>query len=224
MKLPQEKGTPNRIDESASIEIIRYAIDHGVNYLDLGYPYDLDRQKAVSSVIRKALQNRYREKVRLAANFPANMLDTSTELNRLLDQQLRWLEVDNIDFCLIGGMDRGTWTKLEELKIINHAELAIDAGKSSKLGFTFHDQFQYLRNVLNAYDKWAVGRFQYSLMDIDHHPGVSGLQLAARNGLAVVVTEPLKSNRLIKNIPEPVAKVWNGFYAGSGTTLKSQLR
>ncbi len=209
MRLPLAQGTPAAIDESASIEIIRYAIDHGANYLDLGYPYDLDHQKAISTVVRKALQDRYREKVRLAANFPAYMLDTSTELNRLLDRQLRWLEVDNIDFSLIGGMDRETWTKLDELKIIRHAELAIDAGKTSRLGFTFHDQFQYLRNVLNAYDKWAVSRFQYSLMDVDHHPGVSGLQLAARSGLAVVVTEPLKSNRLIKNIPEPVAKIWN---------------
>jgi predicted aldo/keto reductase-like oxidoreductase len=45
-------------------------------------------------------------------------------------------------------------------------------------------------------------------MDIDHHPGIGGLRLAADRGLAVVITDPLKGGRLTRNIPERVARIW----------------
>ena len=33
--------------------MIRYAIDHGVNYLHLGYPYDMVRQELVTKVVEE---------------------------------------------------------------------------------------------------------------------------------------------------------------------------
>ena len=45
-------------------------------------------------------------------------------------------------------------------------------------------------------------------MDIDHHPGVGGIRLAAEKGLAVVISEPLKGGRLTANLPGSVAAVW----------------
>jgi predicted aldo/keto reductase-like oxidoreductase len=60
-----------------------------------------------------------------------------------------------------------------------------------------------------AYDNWILAQFHYSFMDVDHHPGVSGLQLAAAKGLGVVVSKPLLGGRLIKNIPDSVAKIWS---------------
>ena len=81
-------------------------------------------------------------------------------------------------------------------------------GRVDKLGFSFHDQFQFLRDIVDAYDNWNVCQFQYSYMDVDHHPGVSGLIYTADKGLAVVVTEPLRGGRLTKTPPEAVAGVW----------------
>ena len=42
--------------------MLRYAIDHGVNYLDLGYPYDLAHHKILLQSLSKALKDSYREK------------------------------------------------------------------------------------------------------------------------------------------------------------------
>ena len=83
-------------------------------------------------------------------------------------------------------------------------------GRIDKLGFSFHDDFQVLRGILESYDNWALGQFQYSYMDIKHHPGVSGLKYAAGKGLAVVVTEPLRGGRLTREPPESVAGIWAG--------------
>ncbi len=38
-RLPLVDGDPDRIDEAASTAMIRYAVERGLNYIDLGYPY-----------------------------------------------------------------------------------------------------------------------------------------------------------------------------------------
>ena len=38
MRLPT-RGKETDVDESAAIEVIRHAIDRGVNYIDTAYPY-----------------------------------------------------------------------------------------------------------------------------------------------------------------------------------------
>jgi hypothetical protein len=58
MRLPfLEKDTAN-VDEPKAIEMIRHAIDHGVNYLDTAYTY---HEKHGEIVVGKALLNGDRE-------------------------------------------------------------------------------------------------------------------------------------------------------------------
>ncbi len=188
--------------------MLRYAIDHGVNYLDLGYPYDLELQKHLTHIISRALQDGYRQKIKVTATLPSPLINSSQDFNHYLNQQLKWLQTDRLDFYLLGGLNRDIWPRLQELNVISWAERAMGDGRIGKLGFAFHDHFQALRSILVAYDNWTLGQFQYSFMDIDHHPGVGGLKYAADKGLAVVVTEPLRGGRLTKKPPAPVAKVW----------------
>ena len=47
MRLPVIGGRQDRIDVPLATEMLHYAFDHGVNYLDTGYPYrDLASEKA----------------------------------------------------------------------------------------------------------------------------------------------------------------------------------
>ena len=195
-------------DEAESIGIIRYAVDHGVNYLDLGYPYDMRRQERLARVVSRALQDGYRQKIKIAASLPSLFPNSIGDFDRYLNRQLKWLPTERIDFYLLGGLNRETWPRLEGRDVLRWAEGAMADGRIDKLGFSFHDDFQVLRGILAAYGNWALCQFQYSYMDVDHHPGVGGLQYAAEKGLAVVITEPLRGGRLTKEPPEPVARVW----------------
>jgi predicted aldo/keto reductase-like oxidoreductase len=208
MRLPLIDGDAANIDEARSVRMLHYAIDHGVNYLDLGYPYDIKQHEARTRLINRALRDGYRQKVKIAAGVPAILIGSAADFERYLDKQLDWLQADSIDFYLLAGLDRQTWPRLQGLDLLRPAENALTDGRIGGLGFAFHDYFQTLREILGAYDNWTLCQFQYSYMDIDHHPGVGGLKFAAGEGLAVVVTEPLKGGRLTKEPPEPVAAIW----------------
>jgi predicted aldo/keto reductase-like oxidoreductase len=208
MRLPLTDEDPAHINEAKSIKMIRYAIDHGVNYLDLGYPYNMNQLEHLTRLASQVLQDGYREKVKVTATLPFILVHSPLDFDRCLNEQLQLLEMDRIDFYLLGRLNRENWPRLQELGVLCWAEKAMIDGRIDKLGFSFHDHYQILKNILEAYDQWTLCQFQYSYMDVDHDPGFSGIKYAAEKGLAVVVTEPLRLGSLTKEPPESVAEVW----------------
>jgi uncharacterized protein len=208
MRLPLVGSDLTRIDETQSVRMIRHAIDQGVNYLDLGFPWDMKQHEPVVLTVRNALRDGYRDKIRIALTVPARLIASRSDFDLRLNEQLEWLEVDTVDFCLLGRLNRENWPRLLGLGALDWIEGAMKDGRIDKAGFSFHDHYQVLKSILDSYDKWTVGQFQYSYMDVDHDPGVSGINYAAERGLAVVVMEPLRGGRLTKRPPETVARVW----------------
>src|SRR4030042_2904922 len=204
MRLPLIDENPTHLNEVESIKMIRYAIDHGINYLYLVYPFDNRQNEFNSRLVSQALRDGYREKVKIAATIPFFLINSPSDFEHYLSKQLQWLQTDTIDFYLLGKLNRENWPKLHELGVLRWAEVAMIDGRIDKLGFSFHDHFQTLKNIVEAYDNWTFCQFQYSYMDVDHDPGFSGIKYCAEKGLAVVVTEPLKFGRLAKEHPGSV--------------------
>lgn len=190
--------------------MLRFAVDNGVNYLDLPYLYNAVHRENLYRFIGRVLQDGYRRKIRIASGLPAALIESSVDMERHVERQLGLLGTDTLDFFLIQGLDRQKWPALPAADIFRRAESLISDRRIGRLGFSFHDDFQTLRTIIEAYDSWTLCRFQYSFMDVDHHPGVGGLKYAAGKGLAVVVSEPLKGGRLTRGLPGPVANLWAG--------------
>ena len=206
MELPEDSS--GNINEEESIETIRYAVDKGINYLDSGYPCEMEKHEVLSRITGKALKDGYGKKVRTVATLPSLRLRSGDDFNRYLNNQIEWLDIDYIDFYLIGFLNRDVWSKLKDMNILDQAENALSDKRIKNIGFYMHDDFQTLRDIINSYDNWALSQFSYSFMDINHHPGIVGIKSAYENGLGVVVSDPLRNGRLNRNVPGPVSNIW----------------
>lgn len=208
-RLPRWQDGSNGFDETQAIRMTNHALEQGINYVDIGYPYHFHEQEQICGIIHQALQQGYRDDVIVAVTLPAELIESIQNLDCYLHQYLAWLHVDHIDFCLLGNLNRWNWQKLQGLNVLDWAEKAIDTGRIRHLGFSFHDHFQILKGVIGAYSRWSFCQFRYSYMDVDHNPGTSGLRYAAEQGLGIIATETLRSGRLAKLLPPAVQAIWN---------------
>lgn len=206
MRLPTVDGDSSKIDEPLAIEMIRHAIDAGVNYVDTAWGY---HQEQSEPLVGKALKDGYREKVKLATKMPSWLVKEAADFDRLLNEQMKRLDVDFVDFYLLHALSEKSWQNYQALDVFSWAEKRMSEGVFGHLCFSFHDSYPVFESIINGYDNWTMAQIQYNYIDVDYQAGRKGLKLAADRGLAVVVMEPVRGGRLAKNPPpDPVAAIW----------------
>jgi predicted aldo/keto reductase-like oxidoreductase len=203
MRLPTKD---DKIDEVEATKMVRYAIDHGVNYVDTAYPYHGGDSETFLS---RALKDGYREKVKLATKMPSWEIETADDFDKYLDIQLGRLQLDTFDFYLLHTLGKKHWPRLRDLGVIEWAEKAIADGRFRHLGFSFHDDYDTFKQIIDDYDGWAMCQIQYNYMDVENQAGVKGLKYAASKGLAVVIMEPLLGGKLV-GPPPSIQVIWDG--------------
>jgi predicted aldo/keto reductase-like oxidoreductase len=195
-----------KIDEPEATRMIRYAIDHGVNYVDTAYPY---HRETSETFLGRALQDGYRERIKLATKMPCWKIEKAGDFDHFLDEQLGKLHTGHIDFYLLHGLNATRWPEMRDLDVLPWAQRAIADGRISHLGFSFHDEYEVFQEIVDATDLWTFCQIQYNYMDVAYQAGTRGLKYAADKGLAVVVMEPIRGGRLSKQVPPTVQAVWD---------------
>ncbi len=206
MRLPtlgNEMSSP--INEPEAIKMVRYAIDHGVNYVDTAYLYHMGNSE---KLLGKALKDGYREKIRLATKLPVNMLQKPEDVERIFHEQLERLQTDKINYYLMHGLNKTSFARVKDWKIIPWAESKMSAGRIDYLGFSFHDDLDTFKAIIDYYNQWTFCQIQYNYIDVNNQAGRKGVEYAASKGLAIVVMEPLRGGMITKTPPESVAKIW----------------
>jgi hypothetical protein len=201
MRLPVTKD--GNIDEKQATEMIRFAIDHGVNYVDTAYPYHNGESEPF---LGRALQGGYREKVKLATKLPSWLIKSRADMDHYLDEQLKRLQTDHIDFYLVHGLMRPFWENLRSLGVTDFLDDAIADRRIRYAGFSFHDELELFKEIVDSYD-WSFCQIQYNFMDEKNQAGTEGLRYAADNGLGIVIMEPLRGGMLTKDIPS-INDIW----------------
>lgn len=205
MRLPTIGGNAENIDQKEAIRMIRYAIDQGVNYIDTAYVYHQGQSEVT---VGKALQNGYRNKVKLATKIPIWKIQSQKDMDKYFLEQLSRLQADYVDFYLLHALYREAWDKLKKLHVQNWLEKKIAEGKIRHLGFSFHDEYDVFKQIIDDYESWTFCQIQYNYIDKNYQAGTRGLKYAASKGLAIVVMEPIAGGKLAIKPPKSIQTLW----------------
>ncbi len=191
--------------------MLHYAIDHGVNYIDTAYMYhasSLTEAGVSETFIGDALKENYRDEVYLATKLPSFRVWKKEDFNYYIDEQLKRLQTDHIDFYLLHGVNKGVWGNLKKLGVFDFLDSAIEDGRISYVGFSFHDELELYKEVVDSYD-WSFSQIQLNYMDQEFQAGEAGLEYAASKNMGIAIMEPLRGGSLTNNIPPEVQAIWD---------------
>ncbi len=205
MRFPVIGGNSSRIDERPAAEMLYYAIDHGVNYFDTAYPYHGGQSEGF---VGKTLEGPYRDKIKFATKLPSWKIEKQKDFDYYLNEQLDRLRTEQIDFYLLHGLDQKNWDKINGLGVLPWIEKAQADGRIAQIGFSFHDEYEVFKTIVDAYQEWDFCMIQYNYMDVEYQAGKKGLSYAADHGMGVVIMEPLRGGRLIAP-PDRIQEIWN---------------
>ena len=193
MRLPVDENS--KINEKEAINMIRYAIDNGVNYIDTAYPYHNGESEIL---IGKALKEGYREKIHLATKLPMWLVKKRDDFDKYLKEQIERLQT-NPDLYLFHGLNKDRLEKIKTFNLIEKMEQAKSKGLFKYIGFSFHDTYEVFKEIIDYYN-WDCCQIQFNYLDIKYQAGTKGLNYAGSKNIAIIIMEPLRGGKLA--IPE----------------------
>ena len=199
------KKSGSGIDEERAIRQLRFAIDHGVNYVDTAPAYHFGKSE---QVLGRAFEDGYREKVRLATKLPPWSVRSREDMDRILNGQLATLMTDHIDYYLLHSLAKESFKNLKKLGVLEFLDAARKDGRIRNAGFSSHANLPAFKEIVDSYD-WTFCQIQYNYLDEKNQAGTEGLEYAHGKNLAVMIMEPLRGGNLGGPVPEEVKKIWD---------------
>ncbi len=189
------------INEELSERMMNYAIERGVNYIDTAWPY----QHGESEPFVGKFLERYgfRDRIKLATKLPSWLIEKREDMDYYLDEQLKRLRTDRIDYYLVHALNKKRWEQLKKFGIFDFLSAVKEDGRVRNVGFSFHVDLCTFKEIVDYYN-WDFCQIQYNYMDTEFQAGKTGLLYAAEKGMGVIVMEPLRGGKLAGRIPQEV--------------------
>ena len=183
------------------------AIKLGVNYFDTAYVYP-GSETVLGELLEK---NGLRDKVYITTKLPHYLIRSREALDKLFAEQLKRLRTDHIDYYLMHMLsDVGTYERLKALGLEEWIEEKKRSGAIRQVGFSYHGNTDMFCALVDAYD-WDICMIQYNYMDEHSQAGRRGLEYASQKGLPVVIMEPLRGGKLVRNLPAEAMKLFREY-------------
>lgn len=236
-----DKPAEEEIDQEEVNRLVKYALEHGVNYFDTSPAYCRGHSEESTGI---ALQ---------ASGYPRNSYYIATKLSnfspeqwsykesvKMFENSLRYLQTDYIDYLLLHGIGMGGMDALNgrymDNGVLDYLLKKREEGVIRNLGFSYHGDIEVFDYLLANHDKYKWDFVQIQLNYVDWHlanetnsRNTDAEYLYAeldKRGIPAVIMEPLLGGRLVKmpnhivatlkqKRPEDSVASWAFRYAGT---------
>ena len=199
MRLPVKDG---QIDQELVEKMVRYGIDHGVNYFDTAYPYHGGMSERVMG---KVLSQYPRESYYLADKFPGHMILESYDPQTLFEEQLRRCNVEYFDFYLLHNVYEESVERYLDpnLGIMEYLKEQKRNGRIRHLGFSTHGRLDMMKEFLEKYGQdMEFCQIQLNYLDWTLQDAKEKYELLTSYNIPVWVMEPVRGGKLA-NFQDP---------------------
>ena len=208
MRLPVNNGDPTNFDYPQLFQMVDCFLDAGYTYFDTSYVYHNGKSE---EAVRKAVVERYpRDRFTIATKFPTFDLKKEEEIEPIFARQLENLGVDCIDYYLLhnfqtvyyDGVD-GTGGVIKTCHLFDHALKWKEAGKTRRLGISFHSSADLLDRILTEHPEIEFVQIALNYIDWESEFVQAGKchEVIRRHGREVVIMQPVKGGGLAA-VPE----------------------
>ena len=209
MRLPflDENDGSKGVDREKAYELIRYAVDNGINYFDTAYGYHGQDSEAV---LGEALEEGgRRSKVKIVTKQPFGAMTNQDTIRRNLENTLKKLRTSYIDVYLLHCIMQPTWDEIQKREIFAEFEKFKAEGLIKHIGFSYHGAYPTFEKVVERYP-WDACLIQQNLLDVNKEVTEQAIYTAYKHGLGVAIMEPLRGGGLAQ-APRAVAELYDNF-------------
>lgn len=186
------------VDEKLAHQLMDRALEMGVNYYDTAYIYLGGMSE---SILGRNFQGAKRQKAFLATKLPVWKATEHKDYMLFLDEQLKRLQTDYIDYYLVHSLTGASWQKAMELDILPFLDQIKASGKVRSIGFSFHDLYRSFEPILYAWD-WDFCQLQLNYLDTEYQAGLKGMYKAHEKNMGIISMEPLLGGKLATGLPQ----------------------
>ena len=175
----------------------------GFTYCDTAWMYhDFMSEPTVGKVVI----SRYpRDSFTIASKMPVAMIRSHEEGVEIFEAQKKKLGVDFFDYYLVHDMNVANYERAKKFDMISYLQGKKEAGEIRSLGFSCHDNAEYLDRVLTECPFFEFVQLQINYLDWESE-GVQSrkcYEVCVKHGKPVMVMEPVKGGTLA-NVPKAV--------------------
>ena len=196
MRLPLD--TDGKVDETQVEAMVKYAMNHGVNYFDTAYPYhDGESERIIGRILSKYP----RESFYLADKFPGHQIFDDYTPERFFEEQLERCQVEYFDFYLLHNVyEKSIHTyKNPDWKIVDYLLEQKKNGRIKHLGFSTHGSMEIMKEII----EYCQGELEFCLIQLNYldwtlQGAKEKYEMLESMGIPVWVMEPVRGGKLAK--------------------------
>jgi len=200
----------NNVDIEAVKKLADEFLKQGFVYFDTAYIYHGGNSEIA---FREAVAKRHlRDSYVIADKMPMFIIQSKEQLSQIFDEQLERCGVEYFDYYLLHNLNRQFYKITQQVNAFQFVEQKKKEGKIRRIGFSYHDNAEFLDQILTEHPEMEFVQLQLNYLDINDISIESGKchEVAVKHGKQIVVMEPVKGG-MLANVPDEVKTLFKGY-------------